>query len=223
MQPVKFEAGPEVWGPSYWFIIHWFAKMYTTTANAFHSDRETADIFSPWLNKNDAWWMITSLFSVLPCSTCSKEARHVTEINAGSLMRICDDPHDYELYWSHFHDRVNARLGKRLMYRVVPINSPPNINVWSHHARIAIMAAASSVHDTDMETSAAVYNLKRFVSLIIRSCPIRDRINGQILKLIQIAERNLDRRDNDSLKSFVSIAYAIVDMMSGNYVSVMAT
>lgn len=100
-EKVKSLSDPNVWGPSFWFILHNGAAHYPIRA-------------SPIVVENTKGF-IKSIPEMLPCKTCSVHARTFIDKNEKDMNMITSGRDRYFKFYVDFHNEVNKRNGKRVM------------------------------------------------------------------------------------------------------------
>lgn len=94
---------PKVWGPIYWRMFHIFAKTYPENPNAIDIDTASG--------------LIMRIPTMLPCSTCSGHALTYIRKHYPNLEKITSCRKELCKFFSDFHNTVNLRLGKPIVYK----------------------------------------------------------------------------------------------------------
>ena len=92
---------PSVWGPHFWFSLHFGALNYPSLANPSTIERM----------KN----LIIGIPCMLPCDTCRDHAISFIEENKDFLDYICSSRDNLFKFFVDFHNYVNKRQNKPLM------------------------------------------------------------------------------------------------------------
>jgi hypothetical protein len=94
-------SSPEIWGPSFWFMLHNGASKYPISASPIQSDRMKS--------------FILGLPVMIPCEKCKEHATSYIENNYKNLDKICNSRSNLFEFFVNFHNRVNERYEKPLM------------------------------------------------------------------------------------------------------------
>lgn len=92
---------PEVWGSSFWFILHNGAANYPEKATPLYAERMKG--------------FILGLPVMIPCEKCSDHATSHIESNWCNLDKIVSGRKELFRFFHSFHNRVNERYGKPIM------------------------------------------------------------------------------------------------------------
>ena len=91
-------ADPEVWGPSFWFILHNGAAKYPEKASPLYAERMKG--------------FILGIPVMIPCEKCSDHATAHIESNWHNLDKIVSSRKELFSFFHSFHNYVNTRYGK---------------------------------------------------------------------------------------------------------------
>ena len=94
-------ADPEVWGPSFWFILHNGAVRYPEKASPLWKERM----------RN----FIISMPVMIPCEKCADHAMAYIEANWKNLDNIVSGRKNLFNFFVDMHNMVNKRYGKPIM------------------------------------------------------------------------------------------------------------
>lgn len=94
-------ADPEVWGPSFWFILHNGSVRYPEKASPLWKERM----------RN----FITSIPVMIPCEKCADHATAYIEANWHNLDNIVSGRKNLFNFFVDMHNMVNKRYGKPIM------------------------------------------------------------------------------------------------------------
>ena len=94
-------ADPEVWGPSFWFILHNGAARYPEKASPLWKERM----------RN----FIISMPVMIPCEKCADHATAYVEANWENLDKIVSGRVSLFNFFVDMHNMVNKRYGKPVM------------------------------------------------------------------------------------------------------------
>ncbi|CAL44661.1 25.3 kDa Evrl/Alr thiol oxidase [Spodoptera frugiperda ascovirus 1a] len=149
--PSRHPNGPDVWGPHYWYFLHWHADVSTTT----------------FVNRtSQIAWLLRNLHMVLPCPSCAVEAYEYSSKRLEQFPYIVNDARAYVSYWRNMHNHVNRRLGKPLMI-IEPLRSDYSLSTWWYHCSIVIRTC---IEDFASRTGP-IDDCVTFVNIILDSHP----------------------------------------------------
>jgi hypothetical protein len=92
---------PEVWGPSFWFILHNGAINYPLHANNICKQRMKQFIYG--------------MEVMIPCEQCSDHATSFIEKNRNNLDNIVSSRNKLFNFFVDFHNEINERYKKPIM------------------------------------------------------------------------------------------------------------
>lgn len=92
---------PEVWGESFWFILH----IGSLSANSKISEQDSRKY----------WNFIEGIPLMLPCKLCSADAQKFVDESRGRWKSICSSKESLIRFFIDFHNKVNAKQGKPLI------------------------------------------------------------------------------------------------------------
>ena len=98
---LKNLKSPEVWGESFWFVVHLGSV--------------NAPEFIPEEKRPFYWGFIDGIPEMLVCQKCSKHAREWVEIHRPYREQICSSRDNLVSFYVDMHNNVNKRNGKPLM------------------------------------------------------------------------------------------------------------
>ena len=92
-------SDPEVWGPSFWFIIHNGARNYPESPSPIAQDKMKG--------------FIMGIPYIIPCKNCSEHANAYLAKNYEGLSRAVKSRAALFCFFVDFHNYVNERYGKK--------------------------------------------------------------------------------------------------------------
>jgi hypothetical protein len=92
-------SNPDVWGPSFWFILHLGSIKYPLNPSPLAKGRM----------KN----FIIGIPIMVTCDSCREHATAFIESNMHNLDDICSSRDKLFKFFVDFHNKVNKRYGKR--------------------------------------------------------------------------------------------------------------
>lgn len=100
-KPIDTNLGdPNVWGPSFWFILH---------NGAYHYPKKASPIA-----KENTKGFIIGIPNMLPCKSCSIHARKFINERKNILDDIVSSRENLFKFYVDFHNAVNLRTGKKI-------------------------------------------------------------------------------------------------------------
>lgn len=95
---LKNVKSPEVWGESFWFVVHLGSI--------------SAPEFIPVDKRYKYWGFIDGIPEMLACGKCSKHAREWVEQHRQYQDQICSSRDNLVKFYVDMHNNVNIRNGK---------------------------------------------------------------------------------------------------------------
>ena len=94
-------ADPQVWGPSFWFILHNGAARYPDNPSPFYKERMKG--------------FILGMPVMIPCAVCAAHATSHIEDTWDELDAVVSCKINLFKFFVDFHNKVNQRYNKDLM------------------------------------------------------------------------------------------------------------